>query len=777
MSSTSSQPEDNLFIFLVNKYLPFWPLFAGLLALALLGAWAYLHFLAVPTYEASATIIVKDYKKGVEESRMMRSMDAFISNTTVENEIKVIQSRPALNQVVKALRLYAPVYEKGPYKSTLAYTTSPIQITLRAPEQAREAKEVFFTYSPARQAVQLGGRQYPLNQWVQTPYGELQFSRNPRQQQQASAPLYFNLADLKTAAGRLGRRLSVQSENKLSTAVTLRLQDPAPERAEDILNHLVEAYNQVGVENKKKLAASTLAFVENRIRLVGQELESLEKQVMRYKTTQGVVDLSEQGKLFLAHAGENERELADIHLQLSVLDQVERFSRAAGNQPDQVPATAGLKDGALSQLVQRLYDAKIQYQQTRQTTGEQNPILLALRDEITGLRQQLLEQVKNQRLALQASQATLKNTKNHYASAIQSLPQKEKELLEISRQQASKKEAYRFLLEKREEAQLSLAPSAEDSNFSDQAEASLLPVSPQPTYLYFLAAVGALAAGLAFVTGRELLTNKLLFRAEIQEATPVPIVGELSQVKRRREEVFRKPEEAFVVEQFRKLRVTLGLYGRFFLKKKILVTSSIPGEGKSFVSTHLAYSLAGSGKKTGLLDFDLRHPHTSRLFGLHHQPGITEFLSQAAAMEDIIYPTEFGHLYLVPAGLQVGDQTELLLNGQLEAFFAYLENEFDYLIIDTPPVDLVSDAYLLSEYCDISLLVMRHGYTPKKIVQQLNQNKKLQHLRQLAIVFNGVKARGFMKKHYGYGYGYGHENNYGTRAYVSGPVQTKSQAS
>ncbi|MGV3639629.1 MAG: Wzz/FepE/Etk N-terminal domain-containing protein, partial [Adhaeribacter sp.] len=243
MSNNSSQTEDNLFAFLVNKYLPYWPLFAGLLALGLLGAWAYLHYLAIPSYEAAATIIVKDYKKGVEESRMMRSMDAFISNTTVENEIKVIQSKTALNQVVRALRLYAPVYEKGPYKSTLAYTTSPIRITLQAPQQAREAKEIFFTYSPVRKTVQIGSRQYPLNQWVQTPYGTMQFNSNPRQQQQPGAPLYFNVVNLKTAASRLAGRLIVQSENKLSTAVSLRLKDPAPERAEDILNHLVEAYN------------------------------------------------------------------------------------------------------------------------------------------------------------------------------------------------------------------------------------------------------------------------------------------------------------------------------------------------------------------------------------------------------------------------------------------------------------------------------------------------------------------------------------------------------
>jgi tyrosine-protein kinase Etk/Wzc len=221
------------------------------------------------------------------------------------------------------------------------------------------------------------------------------------------------------------------------------------------------------------------------------------------------------------------------------------------------------------------------------------------------------------------------------------------------------------------------------------------------------------------------------------------------------------------------MRVTMGLYGRTFTKKKIMVTSNIPGEGKSFVSSNLALSLASSGKRVILLDFDLRNPNTSVLFDNYKSEGIIEYLSGDIEPEKIIKETPFSNLRMIPAGINIGDHTELLLNGKLENLFNYLEEVFDYLIIDTPPVDLVSDAFLLSEFCDITLLVIRHAYTPKSLVQRLAQNNKLQRLHNVAIIFNGVKARGFVKGQYGYGYGYGYEQKYGDKTYRSRKVTTK----
>lgn len=775
MSNNVSKSEDNLFVFLVNKYLPYWPLFGALLILAIVGAWAYLHYKAVPTYEATATIIIKDTKKGVEDSRMTRSMDAFISNNIVENEMKVIKSRALMMQVVNDLGLYAPVYEEGKYKSSLAYTSSPIKVALQSPQQAREWEKIYFSYDPAQEMVLLNRKKYPLNTWVKTPYGVLQFSPNDKRKRQAVMPLYFSILKPKRVTEGLVRKLTIETENKLSTALNLRVTDQVPERAEDILNRLIETYNQMGITNRNELAANTLNFVEDRLRLVGQELEELEKKVVQYKATKGVVDLSEQGKQFLTNAGENERFLAEINLQLAVLEKVEKYIVSRNPSESIVPSTLGIKDPVLSQLVKQLYESDMEYQRLRKTTAENNPLLLSLTDEIKSLRRSTLENVRNQRSSLQISRANISLTKKQNSMALHSIPQKERELLEITRQQASKNEAYRFLLQKREEAVLSAAPNAEDTEIVDQAQASLMPVSPNPLYIYLIAAMAALGCGIAFVSGRELLTSNILFRSEIQEHTTLPIVAELSFVKNNDELLFQPPTAAFTIEQFRQLRVSLGLYGRFFTKKKILVTSNIPGEGKSFVSTNLAYSLASSGRKVALLDFDLRHPHTSRLFNLYKQKGLTEFLEEEAEMFEIINETAFHNLYLVPAGIDIGDKTELLLNGRLEILFALLEKEFDYIILDSPPCDLVSDAYLISDYCDITLLVVRHAYTPRRIVQGLDHNRRLKSIQNLGIVFNGVKSRGIIKRHYGFGYGYGHENNYGVTIYGAAEAQPQAE--
>jgi tyrosine-protein kinase Etk/Wzc len=772
MSTTVSKSEDNLFVSLANKYLPFWPLFVVLLVLALAAAWAYLHFMAVATYDATASIIIKDTKKGVEDSRMTRSMDAFISNNIVENEIKVIQSRALMMQVVTDLGLYAPVYEEAPYKSMLAYNSSPIKVVLQAPEQAQAVEKVYFTYDPVRKMVLVGRRSYPLHTWVKTPYGVMQFSPNDKQRRQASLPLYFSIIPPKVVTEGLVRKLSIETENKLSTAVSLRVVDQVPERAEDILNRLISTYNQTGVASRNALAANTLDFVESRLLLVGRELEALEKKVVDYKSTKGVIDLSEQGKQYLNNSGANERDLAEINIQLAVLGKIEAYIQSRNSTESIIPSTLGIKDPVLSQLVQQLYDAEMEYQRLRKITGENNPILIALTDKIQSLRRSTLENVKNQRVSLETSRSNLSATKRQYSTALQSIPQKERELLEITRQQASKNEAYRFLLQKREEAVLSAAPNVEDTKIIDKAQASLSPVSPKPLYTYIAAVMAAFGLGIALISGKELLTSKILFRSEIQENTNIPIVGELSFVKHAPGALFAVPKAAFVTEQFRQLRVSLGLYGRFFTKKKILVTSTIPGEGKSFVSTNLAYSLANSGRKVALLDLDLRNPNTSRLFDLFKQKGITDFLEDEAQAFEIIHETAFYNLYLLPAGINIGDKTELLLNGRLELLFSQLEKEFDYLVIDSPPSDLVSDAYLIAEYCDITLLVMRHAHTSKRIVQRLEQNTKLRSMPHLSIVFNGIKSRGLVKKHYGYGYGYGHENNYGVNTYVAGDLKS-----
>jgi tyrosine-protein kinase Etk/Wzc len=774
MTGTSPNQEENLHASFAHKFIPFWPLFAVLITISLAGAWAYLHYIAVPLYETSATIIIKDEKKGVDESRMTQSIDAFTSNNIVENEIKVIQSRALMQQVVDKLNLYAPIYEEQKFRAIPAYASSPIQIEVRNPEHVQEREKVHFTYLPSENKVKINTKKYPLGGWVTTPYGVMKFTRNAKQTSSTDAPLYFSIIAPKRAIDEISRNLTIQAENKLSTAVNFSLKDASPERGEAILNNLIEAYNQVAIIKRNKLAANTLDFVEKRIKMVGKELAELENKVVRYKSTQRVVNLSEQGKVFLNNVGENDRSIAEINQQLAVLDKVHRYILLKGNSDGIVPSTLGINDPVLSQLLHQLYEAETQYQRLKKTTGESNPILVSLVDEIEKLRPSILENIQNQRIALQASRANLSSTSSQYNAVLQTIPKKERELLEISRQLETKNNAYNFLLQKREETVLSYAPTAEDTRIVDMAQSSMGPVSPRPLYLYLIAAMMACVAGVALVSGSELVKGKLLFRSEIEKHTNAPIVAELAFVKNTTPGPFQAPTEAFTIEQFRQLRASLGLYGRTFSKKKIMVTSNIPGEGKTFVSTNLAYSLATSGKKVALLDFDLMKAATTARFDLEEQYGLIEFLKGEITPQAIIHPTQYDNLFVVPAGVEIGDHTELLLNGQLESLFAYLEMEFDYILVDTPPIDIVTGASLLAEYCNITLLVMRHSYTPKRILQGLTMSNKIKLLNNVAIVFNGVKPRGLFDKHYGYGYGYGHEYNYGEKAYQAYKTRAKA---
>ncbi|MCX2740975.1 GumC family protein [Pontibacter anaerobius] len=765
-----SRSEENLFTSLVFKYLPYWPLFVVLIVLSMTGVWAYLKFFATPTFEASATIIIKDEEKGVNESRMTESIDAFISNNIVENEIKIIHSRALMREVVNTMKLYAQVYEEGRFKPTLAYNSSPIIISIDSPSKLVEYEKVYFTYDESSNEVTIRDRRYPINKWVDTPFGNLKFKINDKKNRLAKHPLFFSLIETKKVTDALLASLSIEAESKVSTVVNLKLLDPVPERGEDILNTLIQTYNQLAVTERNKLAANTLEFVENRIKLVEKELENLETKVVQFKSVKGAIDLSEQGKLFLKNVGENDRKIAEVNTQLAILDKVEKYVIAKDNTSGIVPSTLGISDPVLSQLLQKLYDSEIEYQKLRRTTAENNPILLSLTEEIEKVRPSILENIRNQRANLQASRTNLAATNSQYNTALQAIPQKERELLEISRQQAIKNNAYSFLLQKREETVLSYAPTAGDSRIIDAAEASLWPVSPKPLYFYIAGAFLACGLGLAFITFKEIFSGKLLFRSQIEVYTNAPIVAELAIAKQTARDKFEEPTEASVVEQFRQLRVTMGLYGRSFIKKKIVITSSIPGEGKSFISSNLAYSLASSGKEVVLLDFDMRNPKSTQLFSLHVEKGLIEYMKGEAEPRDIVKITKLKNLSIIPAGIDIGDHTELLLNGKLEPLFSYLDKVYDYIIIDTPPVDLVSDAYLLSDYCDITLLVMRHAHTPKTIIQRLAQSEKIKTLNNVAIVFNGVKPRGFIKGQYGYGYGYGFESKYSNKYYRSKAV-------
>lgn len=742
---------------MVSKYFPYWPLFLLALLVGAGIAYTYLRY-TIPVYEAKATIIIKDEKKGNEDSKLTESLDLISSKKIVENEIEIIQSRTLMVNVVKDLFLYAPVYEEGKIKTISAYTKSPIVIEAPNPDSITGYDQINFSFDKSNQTILLSNRyRYPINQIVTTPYGILRFVPNKyyKDDDTAKKQLYFSLNNPKHIAQGLLNNLKAEPSSKLSSVVELSFRDEVPQRAEDILNHLIIAYDQSAINEKDKLARNTLSFVEDRLSMVAHDLDSIEKKVQQYKSGKGAVDVGTQGQLFLQSVSVNDQKLSDINMQLSVLNQVQKFVTNKDNNAAIVPSTLGVSDPMLSQLMDKLYTSELEYEKLRKTVGENNPTLVAVTDQINKIKPNILQNIQSQQQGLNAAKQNLFATNGNYNSMLQTVPQKERQLLDISREQATKSSIYAFLLQKREEGELAYASAVSDHMVVDNAQSGSDPVTPKKILIYLIAMIACLGLCISIITIRESLTGKVLYRHEVESRTSIPIIGEIAFEKSKTPLAIEAGKRSFVAEEFRKLRISLSFLGIDATHKKILVTSSISGEGKSFIAANLAVSLSLTGKKVVIVDLDLNNPTISKILNVTQDEGITEFLTGEKEPEEIIKRVKaHENLFFISAGNLPENPSELLANGKVKEIIDYLENIFDFVIIDTSPIVLVTDAYILSALCDATIYVIRHKYTPKVLIKRIDENNQINPINNPAIIFNGIKMRGFFKNNYGYGYDY-----------------------
>lgn len=753
--------EESLAQQVVTKYLPYWPMFLLAIFLGLGIAYAYLRY-ATPIYEANATLIIKDEKKGNEESKLMESLDQISSKKIVENEIEVIQSRKIMADVVKRLGLYAPVYAQGDIKTTSAYLTSPIAILATAPDSLKRYEKIKLSFDKNNTEVILNDTfRYSINQVVTTPYGRLEFQPNKKYEKPGKPVkgFYFSLINPRDLVPGLLGGLKAEAASKLSSIVNLSYRDEVPQRAEDILNQLIISYKQSEINEKDALAKNTLKFVEERLNIVSHDLDSIEKKVQQYKSGRGAVDIGAQGQLYLQNVSTNDQKLSEVNAQLSVLDQVEKFVKSKESGGGIVPSTVGVSDPMLSQLMDRLYASELEYEKLKKTVGENNPNLVSIRDQINKIKPNILQNIQSQQQSLNATKRNIQATNSGYTSMLQAVPQKERQLLDISREQQMKSLVYASLLQKREESELAYASTVSNNRVVDDAQASPYPVSPKRLLIYAITVMVFLGVCFAIITILESFTGKVLYRSEVESRTSIPIIGEVAFDKSKKPIVIEAGRRSFIAEEFRKLRISLSFLGINSNHKKILVTSSISGEGKSFIAANLAISLALTGKKVVLVDMDLNNPTLAKILDVGIGEGVTQFLTGEKEPEEIIRRiAAHENLFFVSSGHIPENPSELLSNGKVKNLIDYLDNAFDLVIIDTSPLVLVTDGYLLTGLCDATLFVIRHKYTPKMLIKRIDVNNHINPINNPAIIFNGVKVRGFFKNNYGYGYDYVYGN-------------------
>ena len=652
----------------------------------------------------------------------MESLDQISSKKIVENEIEVIQSRRLMSDVIDKLGLYAPIFEKGKIKSSSAYLTSPVSIRVPAPDSITGSDKIKLNFARNNNSVIINDSfRYPLNQIVNTRFGRMEFLANKNYQKpnKPTEQFYFSLINPKYLVPSVLSNLKADASSKLSSIVNLSYRDEVPKKAEDILNQLIDSYKQLEISEKDALAKNTLAFVEERLNVVSRDLDSIERKVQQYKSSRGAVDISTQGQLYLQNVSANDQKLSEANTQLSVLQQVEKFVTSKENTSGIVPSTLGVSDPMLSQLMDKLYTSELEYEKLRKTVGENNPNLIAIRDQINKIKPNILQNIQSQEQSLNATKQNISATNGNYSSMLQGVPQKERQLLDISREQQTKSNIYSFLLQKREESELAYASTVSNNRVVDYAQASPAPVSPKILLVYLSCILAIMGLCFAFVAIRESLSGKVLYRNEIESRTSIPIIGEVAFDKSKTSLVIEAGKRSFVAEEFRKLRISLSFLGIDSNHKKILVTSSISGEGKSFIAANLAVSLSLTGKKVVLVDLDLNNPTIAKILNVNSEDGMTEYLTGQKDPEEIIKRVKaHENLFFISSGSLPENPTELLANGKVKEIIEYLDNIFDVIVIDTSPIVLVTDAYILSELCDATLYVIRHKYTPKILSQK-----------------------------------------------------------
>jgi tyrosine-protein kinase Etk/Wzc len=753
--------EKNMLNEVLFKYLPYWPVFVILMAVSMFGAWFYLR-ITPPMFEASASIMLKDEDKGAGPSAMDKTLDPLSDTKLIENEAEVLKSKTLMQDVVKNLNLYASFFEEGEMGPRPAYTTSPVMIVASDPDAIKMVKKIPFSFSESDSMVVIGSKKYALDTFVTTDYGIIKFVRNEHFSDKALKPLFFSMVKPRIAAEGYSARLKLMS-SKVNTVVNLNFRDGVPERAEDVLNELIAVYNKATINDKKRLAESTLKFLNDRLLTVKGELSDIENKEKVFRSTEDAVELGTQSQQYITSNRDIYEKLGDAENQLAVLNELEKHLKNSDNNVSITASTLGLKDPILTDLLNKLSNKELDYERLKKTTGEANPIMTALKSEINKLKPSILENIRGQRSSLEASKLNLHASNNSISGMIRNIPQKERDLLGITREHEIKNKIYDFLIQQQNATEIVLQSTNVETRVVDKAQANFIPVSPKGSMMYMVAIVFSIALPVGFIAIKGMFNKKVIFRDEIEKLTSFPIIGEVILDKSKDPLVIKEGKRTFIAEQFRRIRTSLAYLGASHAgKKRVLVTSSLSGEGKSFVALNLALSLAMTGKKVVLLELDLANPSLSKKLEVDYEQGVSDYLMGECEPEDVIKRTTANNnLFFVPCGTLPDNPSELIMHERLKELLNYLEEIFDHVVIDSAPASLLSDAYVLSPMCHATLYVVKHKFTPKVYLERLEQETSVSQLSNVGIIFNGIKSRGFTKNGYGYGYGYGyiHDNS------------------
>lgn len=745
----------------LENYLFHWKWFVLGVVVALLGAYFYLRY-TPNQYSVSTTILVDDKNSGGLASELSAFSDLGLmggSKASLDNEMELLKSKSLAERVVKALGTNVTFFKQGNViKSELYKGDAPVKINFFSPDSLFHKLDTSFTVKITSQSTFTlkdaegnNPKDHNFGELIKTVYGEMSVTPLKKGKFEEDEEVIVQIIPFENVLNRYRNALQIQPVSKQASVLRLSLTDPVKQKAIEILDNLVAQYNNDAVEDKNLMAKNTNEFINQRIVIVNKDLSAVEKGAEQFKTANQLTDLATEAELAVESKSEIEKRVLELNTQLKLAEYVSDYVNA--NLGELIPANLGIGDASLDGNTEKYNQLVLERNRILKGSSEINPVIINLNGQIKNLGESIKQSLATTKGSLKISLNAIKDRESRFASTISEVPKQERVFRDIQRQQQIMETIYLYLLQKREENAITMAVTQPSAKIIDLAYGSNVPVAPKGNIIYLAALLLGLLIPFGVIYIMSLLDNKVHSRTDVEAVIKAPVLGDIPNTKSGNKIVVSDTDRSSVAESFRLLRTNINfmLTGIKQGGKTIFVTSTISGEGKTFVSINLAAVLSLTNKKVLLIGADIRMPKIGEYLDLKYEKGLTHYLmDNTMKVTDIIESVKDVNFDFISSSLIPPNPSELLMNGRFEEVLAHGKQHYDYVIVDTAPVLLVTDTLLLSYLADMFIYVVRANYLDKRLLVTPKMMHEEKRLPNMAMLVNGTD----LERGYGYGYGY-----------------------